>query len=176
MEITRFPLCVYWDWMHNYVSSGGLAQYQLNYFAMELNKYGISLEDLDNFTNALTFPNCAPSWKRTFWQDRVVRPCKKNEQPHIKAFAAEVIRATDSLDCFSDQFLRGHVGLKKHVDCLHLLSKILGLLRAGDAAVQRHAELERWVIQHQTLYRDLYVGKPKFHYAGHVPDCIQRHG
>ena len=98
MQITRFPHCVYWDWMHSYCSSGGLSQYQLNHFALALTKYGISLGDLDNFTNAIQFPKSAPAWKKTFWSDRVVKPTKKNTQPHIKGFAAEMIRATDSLD------------------------------------------------------------------------------
>ena len=103
-EMRRFasyPEVLAFDPMHNLYASGGIAQYQINKFALDLTKNtAITLEMLDKFSEHV----CSPKGKlnKQFWQSRVVAPEKKNKSPTIRAFASEVIIAIGVLMHLSD--------------------------------------------------------------------------
>ena len=60
-----------WDWMHCLVTSGGVAQYELNALCCELQGQGISLSSLDRFASMWHLPRSRPCLARDFFSERV---------------------------------------------------------------------------------------------------------
>ena len=89
------PFCMYSDWMHGFVASGGVAQYELNQFTRQLCVCcdGIALADIDEWVQHVKKVKGAHKLKKTFFQDRIVdRP-----NAHINAFAGECLTAVGLL-------------------------------------------------------------------------------
>jgi hypothetical protein len=162
------PLCEYPDWMHTYVASGGMAQYELNGLIIELHSNGVQTEDIDAWIAGVKIPKGMTKLKKTFFHDRTVFRVGS----HIRAFASEVLTAIVLLGFFLDAVVKPGVGasLSPYLDCFDLLRIILSIFQQGrlidiptlGAAMQTH----------HVLFVQLYPesAKPKVHQQVHILD------
>ena len=93
-NIVKIPHCMYWDPLHCEYASGGNVQYLLNAFALELISHGITMLDLDTFTQTCK----GHSLGKKFWRKRVVHTRGK----HNRAFASETMDALHVLAIYCD--------------------------------------------------------------------------
>ena len=167
-----FPDCVYWDWMHNWCSSGGIGQYHLNGFVQEIStSLNMKLEELDEFASKVRLPKSSPRLPRHFFRDRIV----SGPGRHIRAFAAEVLGAVHVLAMFVHSMLKLDGILQEHVECFEYMQTLFALFKRADVNdVPKAYDLTQ---KHHRVFMALYdVAKPKLHYCMHVIDCWRRHG
>lgn len=165
------PVGVFWDWQHNLVSSGGVAQYEVNQFVRAIiahNTDGVSftLKQLDEFSASVRMPRRHHSLTKDFFARRVVN----GDSHHIKAFASEVLTAVMILGLFIDAVLKPIGILTRHVQCFDCLRVIVDLFCSGDAALEKLNLLQAQIGEHHKLFLSLYptCAKPKLHYLWHV--------
>ena len=174
VDITNMPEGIYYDWMHNLVASGGIAQYEVNQFLLLVLNSRVSLEDLAQFQKTVHYPKSYNSIRSLDLAARLVN------QPgaHIKAFAQEVLSLVPMMIFFAEMVLMPLGVLPEHTLCLRYLNDILHILRHGDGAVAFVNTLGNLVRQHHELYMALYpaCAKPKSHYLMHLPEQIQKFG
>ena len=92
--------------MHIFLSSGGIAQYEINAMAVKLVKHTpFTLETVDELSSNMRFPKAYGKLTKTFWFDRIAWPAKKNEFPHMKAFASDMRIAIQMMVAFCDLVL-----------------------------------------------------------------------
>ena len=167
-----FPDCVYWDWMHNWCSSGGIGQYHLNGFVQEIStSLNMKLEELDEFASKVRLPKSSPRLPRHYFRDRIV----SGQGLHIRAFAAEVLGAVHVLAMFVQLVLKPVGILQEHVECFEYMQTLFALFKRADVNdVPKAYDLTQ---KHHRVFMALYdVAKPKLHYCMHVIDCWRRHG
>jgi hypothetical protein len=173
MPYISFPNCVYWDWMHNWCSSGGVGQYHLNQFVHQLTTtLAIGLKELDEFMAKVVEPKSSPRLPKRFFADRVVDGTSK----HIRAFASEVLVAVHVLAMFVQLVLKPTGVLERHVECFEAMQALFAIFKRGRREdIPAARELTR---KHHILFLELYreCAKPKLHYCMHVIDCWERHG
>ena len=168
-----FPSCIYWDWMHNWCSSGGVCQFHISQFVLVIiAALRIELQDLDVFARKVAFPKNTSRLSKWFFKDRVI----SGDGRHIRAFAAEILNAVDILAMFTQLVLKPTKCLEKHVECFEAMQQLFAIYKRGvleDIPIAR--ELTH---KHHVLYMELYTGceKPKLHYCMHVNDCWEKHG
>ena len=168
-----FPNCVYWDWMHNWCSSGGIGQYHVNEFVKVLaTTLDMEMSDFDVFAKKVQFPRSTPRLTRSWFADRI----QLGHGTHLRGFAAEVLTAVNVLAMFVQLVVKPAGILNEHVQCFEAMQRVFAIFKKGsrdDIPLARQANLE-----HHTLYMQLYshCGKPKLHYCSHVIDCWQRVG
>ena len=160
----------FYDWMHILVTSGGIAQYEINEFCKAVTGVGLTLGALDAFANGLRFPKCHKKLPDTFFQDRV----NQDDAGHLKCFGSEVLQALPVLVLFAQMVLQPAGKLPEQCRALTLLAKILGLLKLQGQAVAKVDTLRRLIDEHAVLFAKLYPRccKPKFHWLFHVPDNL----
>ena len=173
------PESVFYDWMHTLVSSGGVAQYEVNQLLRRLFA-GRSKENkqllwakLQQFQGQIVFPKGEPRKQIDLEQRYVAKPDK-----HVRMFAAEVLKAVVVLGAFCEAVLKPAGALKKEIECFELLVRILYLLRAGPHAVRCVVLLNQLVHEHHKQFCKLYPGsaKIKVHILLHIPMLIARFG
>jgi len=171
-DVVRFPDSIYWDWMHCLLSSGGVAQYNVNYLCLELVNSGTSLENIDTFASEVSWPSSRPRLQKTFFQERTV-----NGDGHIRAFASEMLGVISVLGLFLDVVVKPVGVLKPHTDCFDVLRRIIAMLLLGDAVAAATDELQRLARMHHEAFDAVYPGciKPKMHYLKHAIECIGKH-
>jgi hypothetical protein len=173
MPYVSFPNCVYWDWMHNWCSSGGVGQFHLNRFVQQITTtLGIELRDLDEFMAKVIEPKSSPRLPKRFFADRVVDGPTK----HVRAFASEVLVAVHVLAMFVQLVLKPTGVLERHVECFEAMQALFAIFKRGRREdIPAARELTR---KHHVLFLELYreCAKPKLHYCMHVIDCWERHG
>jgi hypothetical protein len=166
------PDAAFFDWMHNWRASSGVAQYHLNEFIRIILMHGITLTQLDEYTVTIVQPKSHTKLGKRFFEDRyVAKPGK-----HFRAFSGEMLTAVQIIGQWSDAvFAPLHIA-DPHVDAFNLLRNILDLLTMGTEVLPRLDLLRRLLQSHHDKYLTLYPGcaKPKLHYARHLPDDIQR--
>ena len=96
-EIARVPECVYWDWMHNMVASGGYAQLQINELCRNIIANGFSLVQLDAFA-ATVKTGLRGNFFRARYRPKV--------GAHFKAFASEMLCVVTLMKAFADSILK----------------------------------------------------------------------
>lgn len=169
----NFPDCVYWDWMHNWCSSGGVGQYHVNRFALIITEtIGMELADLDEFASKVVLPRSSPRLPKHFFKERV----QSAKTAHIRAFASEILVAVIVLAMFVQLVLKPTGLLPDHVRCFEAMQAIFALFKRGLAnEITMARDVNR---MHHELYMRLYpeCGKPKLHYCMHVIDCWERLG
>ena len=114
------PYCMYVDYMHGYVSAGGVGQYELNQTALQICVHvpNIQLPGIDAWVGGVQLPRGFAKLPATFFQDRVV----DRAGAHIKAFAAECLTAIILPGFFIVSFAAplNIVPLQKYIDCFVL--------------------------------------------------------
>jgi hypothetical protein len=169
-----FPDCIYWDWMHNWCSSGGIAQFFLNAFVLEVTStLGMSLSQLDEFAAKVSLPKSSPRLTKRFFHERIIQKANK----HIRAFAAEVLVAVQVLAMFCQLVLKPVGVLTRHIEGLEALQELFALFKKGHRQdIPRARALTR---KHHEIFLELLDDKcarPKLHYCMHVIDCWERFG
>ena len=167
--------CGYWDAYHVFLCSGGLAQFHLNAFILELEAHSVDAWTLDDFQKHIVWPKSLQhDFPKEFFNSRTVR----SADAHIKAFAKETLCAVYVVVMFIKLILqkREPPVMVEHCRCFLMLGEILSIFELGDRAVQRVHKLRRVVSEHQELYKTLYGiklgSKPRNHYAFHVVDQL----
>jgi hypothetical protein len=171
-DAARLPYCIFWDWQHNGVGSGGIGQYELNQFVRHIMRLGITANDLDEFAKSMSFPRGEPKLRANFFETRIVN----RDGAHIRAFASEVLTATTIIGRFSDQVLKPQGALRDHVECFDKWRIIIDILRM-DQDGMRHLELlDRAMAEHHESFLVLYGDCAKFkpHGFRHVLDSFRR--
>ena len=160
------PYGEYPDFMHTFVASGGLAQYELNGFVLKLADVNISPADIDTWCLDVSVPSGVTKLRRTFWQDRVVM----RAGAHIRAFASEVLSAVTYLGFFIDAVFRdlADPSFQPYLDCFDLLRIILDLFTRGIAS--SIPTLRSAIHSHHILYMQLYHCIAKLHQPLH---CVE---
>ena len=169
MSKFEVPWCEYGDWMHGWVASGGVAQYELNQVVLQVVDHvpNLDITDVDLWISAVTLPRgmCKlPS--KTFFADRVQPYRNRN----IKVFAAECLTAVMLMGFFIDAIVAPLCidGLQQVISCFTLLRIILVILQRGDIA---DLELLRESVQmHHELFLICFPDcvKPKLHQVSHI--------
>ena len=126
-RLNHFP-----DWMHTFPGSGGLAQYNVNAFVLQLSDYDISAEDIDLWCRDVHLPLSMTRLSKTFFRDRIVQ----RAGAHMRAFASEVLTAVVLLVFFVDCVVRpvADEALQPSLDCFDLLRLILAIFCRGISA------------------------------------------
>ena len=174
-SLAPYPRVLYWDWMHILVASGGVFQYGINSFVINLTRTtGVTLQMLDEFTQQVRLNGGRIKLAKTFWQDRVVSPSKDETHPCMKAFASEMLTATQPLAIFARLVLTDKPALAKHVEWLLLADTIVQMLCLGDVICGHRMELQDIIVKHNNLFKELYPRccKPKIHYFMHIVECM----
>jgi hypothetical protein len=158
----------YFDWMHTYVASGGLAQYELNGIVLHVvNKYEIPLSDIDAWCENVKLPKGMSKLPKKFFQNRVV----ERADARMKAFASEMLTAVMLFGFFVDVLVKSRADAEtmQYVDCFDLLRAILAILQRGDI---RDLPTARMAVQcHHRHYNSLGYHKiPKLHIPVHILD------
>jgi hypothetical protein len=166
------PMCEFGDWMHGYVASGGIAQYELNQIVRVIVAENVALEEIDSWITQIQLPRGMCKLKRCFFATRIVdRP-----DAHIKAFAAEVLTAVTLLGFFLDAIVAPMklAILQPYIDCFVMLRIIFTILQRAD--IQDLELLKDATQTHHSLYMELYplCLKPKLHAVAHIYDFWKR--
>ena len=160
------PLGAYTDWVHHFLASGGLAQYEINGLVLKLNSVGISLADIDAWKNTVRLPHNHTKLSNTFFVDRV----KPNPNGHIKAFASEAMTVVLVLGFFIDyhRAVLVHGELQPYFNSFDLLRVIICIFQRGD----RHElpTLRSAMQSHHEVYAQLYHCIAKIHGQSHIVD------
>jgi hypothetical protein len=171
------PSSVLFDWMHSLLASGGMAQFEVNAFLLELLAQcpDMTLEKLDDFAAEVVWSPGLPRLARHFFEKRVVH----KEGAHIRAFAAEMTMAIRVLGYFAETMLLPRRLMQEQCDCLLMLQKIVDMFGQGDAIVERTGELEEAIVKHHEKALEVYgamILKVKPHLLMHIPKQIAYHG
>ena len=176
----NLPYSIYWDWMHTILSSGGVAQYELNQLIRRIRRLSPG-EDIDGSIEAflkqhVVFPK-AQRLSTLLHLDFKERVRDKNGK-HIRAFASEMILLVVGVGMWCCMFLTPNNLLQDEVKCFELLGRILYILRMGPQAARKALLLQRLILEHHQLFVRLYPAeaKPKVHYLLHIPGCLHRFG
>ena len=179
-RVAEFPRGLLWDWMHNVVASGGIAQYEVGQFIRRLIvSKNITFDILQGFSDLVVFPGGGKSSRRLSleYKDRIKIQGKKPEGAKMQfANSAECIQVIIVLQALAQRFLVPRGIFPQECKSLSLLGRIIQLLRSGDKILGRLSLLEDLIKRHHVLFKSLYPKccKPKLHYISHTPDVFRR--
>jgi hypothetical protein len=173
--VADVPRSLYMDWMHTLVSSGGVAQYELNQFLRRIvrlahrSRRSAMFATLDDFKKAIKFPAREPKVPLKL-ESRVV----DKDSAHVKMFAGECLHFVFVIAAYTALHLMPEGLLPDEAQCFLLLSRILSILRSGPKAVARIPLLRRLVSDHHELFLRLYpqCAHIKPHLLFHIPDSM----
>ena len=176
IAMANLPDSVFWDWMHTLVSSGGIAQYELNQYLLRISKLKkekkVKLSDIELYDKKMiTWPKSTPAHKCN-----LTERLRRDPGDHIHMFASECLHWIQSISVFAKAKFENENILEEETRCFLLLNRIVGLLRRGDSAIQRLDKFEEMVLEHHRLFVKLYFNcaKPKTHYMLHISECFRR--
>ena len=167
-EKLDLPFAEYNDWMHGYVASGGVGQYEINSLVLEIESHGHSIASIDTWIEAVELPKGMCKLGRNFLTHRVVH----RQGAHIKAFAGELLTLTVLFGFYLDVVIAPLEieALALFLDCFLTFRIILKILQGAD--IKRLSLLYDTTVAHATLFKICYPNclKPKFHQVFHVHD------
>ena len=176
--VANLPDSIFWDWMHTMLSSGGVAQYELNQLIRRIRRLspdGNIDSSIESFLKQhVHFPK-AQRLAFVLNLDLKERVVDKDDR-HIRAFASEMIMLVVGIGMWCRMFLVPRNLLAEEVQCFELLGRIIYILRMGPRAVRKAELLQRLIVRHHRLFVRLYPleAKPKVHYLLHIPGCLHR--
>ena len=166
VDLMRPPHFHFWDAMHCLYASGGVAQYQMNAYIYSLTQMGITVDDLDRFTNSTKGHRLQ---SKTFFKDRFV----KSKNAHMRVFASECVDVVLVLSLHADLVVARTGSLPEEVECLQCLACIAKILGKPNDIMQNLTALEETLHRHHVLYnRCGYKRIPIHNYLRHLTDCI----
>jgi len=170
----KLPSTTYWDWMHNLVASGGVAQYKVNQFLRRVRPH-MPLEYVESFLAGCTWPagvKKKPRFKFHTWT------LIEKDKAHIKMYASELLQLIEGLGALVEAVLHDVYVLREEVECFRMLVRICYLLRSGDIVLGRLGLLRALLSAHHEAYIRVYPAclKPKLHWLLHFPGCAETAG
>ena len=177
-HIHRLPDSMYLDWMHNFLASGGCAQYQVNEIVLEMNKHGVTLEKLDAFSKFVVFRKTHTKLSKTWFQDRIQPSTSANRHPHAKGFAGEMLMVIVIIDMFITLILEPEGIMKSHTVAFQHLVSVVRLLQMGDCLLQHVDDIEEALALWHKHFLELYpnCAKLKLHLSRHFPGDLRTNG
>ena len=162
------------DSMHT-LASNGVAGSHVALMCQTLGTIGCTLEMIRTYSKQFTLPRSRNNGKVSdmFFKDNLM------EGDHVKHFASDVLGMVSLLFVFLIEKIQPRGFLCPNIRCFALLHTILCILRRGTMDVSIHAKLMATIIEHNTLFVQLYgnkCAKIKFHHLFHLPDDLLRAG
>lgn len=163
------------DWMHTLVN-GGVGNTQCACIIHELEEAGIPSTVAQSFSTECILPKKYGKVAKQ-WLDQA-----RVKEETLSSFSSVMLSLVPILacffaDCVQPHLEEGHV-LLEHIRCFSLLNQILGILTMGaDSAMKHLRELQELVLEHHSLFVDLYdksALKPKFHHTLHLAETFKR--
>ena len=155
-------------WMHCLVS-GGVAGTEMCFFFQEIEKVGVPLERLQDFSALFRFPRSRGKPQAKWFKQELIAT------DNLRSFASEQLNMVPTLYQFTQKVLVPMNVLPNHVKCFGKLHNIFGIFSLGPHKSMRHlAALRSLIVDHHKLYKGLYMTcKPKYHHLMHVPDNME---
>ena len=154
------------DWMHTMVS-GGIAGTEMALVIQKLQGEGVTLDMLTEFAGHFNLPRaCGKVNKLWFTEQRL-------GDDQVRSFASEQLNMLPILHSFLVQVVQPMGIISDNIRCFSLLMEIIRVLSLGPEGAMPHVRrLRHLIIDHHTLYKDLYpdVVKPKWHHLLHIPE------
>jgi hypothetical protein len=162
------------DSMHT-LSSNGVAGTHLALMCQALGTIGCKLEFLQCYSKQFTLPRSRNNGKVSdmYFKTNLM------ETDHVRHFASDVLGMVPLLFVFLIEKIQPRGLLRPNIRCFALLHTILCILRRGVMNASIHAKLLATIIEHNTLFLQLYGetnAKIKFHHLYHLPDDLLRAG
>lgn len=174
----NLPRGVFYDWMHSMVSSGGVAQYEINQLLKRIASLSsdpdATFDNMEDIRAQVKWPKTSPRFPSLRLKDRM----SKKENGHVRMFASEALHTVVFLGIYCQLVLIPSRLLSDEVECFVLLGRILYLLRGGAAAVDKVDLLGRLLLEHHDKFLALYPqsAKIKVHLLLHIPSQFEYHG
>ena len=160
-----------YDWMHCFISSGGIAQYHLNQYVLACKNEGFGVSEVSDFVQKeVQFPTASKK-----------PPCiaSRMREDHLHTFAGETLSILAGLALWNDVKLKPSGKLPMHSECLDKLVRVIDLLKMGDKVAKKLPDLKLAIREYISLYTELYPDccTPKgVHFPYHMPQQIEDHG
>ena len=125
-QVADVPRSLFFDWMHTLVSSGGMAQYQVNQFLRRIVRLvprsdrSDMFAKLDQFRSTIRFPRKEPRLNSMQFETRVV----DKDSAHVRMFAGECLQSIFVPAVYNTLLLLPEGKLEAEVECFLLLSRI----------------------------------------------------
>jgi len=162
------------DWMHT-LCSNGVAGTHIALVCQALAAIGCDIEIVRMYAHTFTLP-------KTRNRGRVSELFFKKElmaTDHVRHFAGDVLGMVPLLHAFLEDKIKGRGVLAGNIECFSLLNTIIAIMRRGSIDGAIHRKLLHYIVQHNTMFVDLYGdthAKIKFHHLMHIPDDMLRIG
>ena len=171
VPILKMPFCIFYDWMHCLVASGGTWQYAVNSIILDIKGAGVSLDTLGSWFSLVNGPKQGyTKLRKHFLRDRIVEKAGS----HIRAYAAELLSVVACLSWFvSLVLIPAGVLLEQSylaIDMQFSLEILLG--NRWDLSARLDAVLLKIHVRLANLYPSNI--KQKMHYTRHLPEMIRR--
>ena len=161
------------DWMHVFLSSGGVGQYEVSGFVEAFEEHGIDPSDFDAFASKISWPAASSRFPPRFFQTRM----PDDVENHCRCFASETVMAVQVLALFVLVVAERSGRLPKHCRSMLLLCQVLAIFCMQDEAVNHTDLLGHALKQHHATFLQIYGRskcKPKMHFGYHCKDAIGR--
>jgi hypothetical protein len=169
----NLPSSLFYDYMHTLFASGGVAQYELNAFFLQvLALDGFDFDTIEEFKNEVVFPG-GRRLRKFVLRDRVVA----GHAQHMRTFAQETWDLLVVAFFFVSQVLEPAGCIADHCNCVKMLFQIVRTLQC-DASEVDFNTLRQLVAMHQTAFLLLYpdAAKPKLHFLWHIIESFEATG
>ena len=173
-EVVRFPQHYVRDPMHT-LSSNGVAGTHIALMCQALGRIGCGIDLVRMYAHRFTLPLSRHSGKVSAlaFKDSLM------DTDHVRHFASDVLEMVPLLFAFLVEKIEPKGLLISNIRCFSLLHTILCILRRGIMNADVHARLSAVILEHNSLFLELYGNKhckPKFHHLFHLPDDLLRAG
>jgi len=156
------------DWMHTMVS-GGIVGTEVALIIAELRGHGVKYDTMIEFSLLFHLPRSRGNVHKSWFSEQRV------SEDSLRSFASEQLSMLPILLCFLTDVIQPMGIMTTNIRCFSMLVHIVNLLTLGaESAVQYSQELRQTIIDHHTLYRELYPDavKPKWHHLLHIPETM----
>ena len=159
------------DWQHTYCSNGVASWHLAAVLHVVVDnpvliRANIGLHTITEYCSNYKVPRCHGRINK-YWFDPAYLA-----KDHVRHFASDVLMMVPFLLAFMVDVVQPLGVLLRDIEGLALLDKVLSfLVHAGRMMEDNYRELQSVVVQHLTVFAELYPNfiKVKFHHAGHLP-------
>jgi hypothetical protein len=162
------------DWMHT-LCSNGVAGTHIALVCQALADVGVDVGIVRMYAHTFTLPKARNRGRVSdlFFKDELM------SADHVRHFAGDVLGMVPLLHAFLEDKIKDRHVLAGNIECFSLLNAIIAIMRRGSMDRAIHRKLLQCIVQHNTMFVDLYGNthaKIKFHHLMHIPDDMLRLG